>query len=343
LFCAKMASINATLFAVLLLVSAALVCEAQLSPTFYANTCPGAAAAIRTIVRNAVTAEKRMAASLVRLHFHDCFVQGCDGSILLNRTATIDSEQFSNANIDSIRGFNVIEEAKRAVESLCPGIVSCADIVALAARDASVNVSGPTWTVKLGRRDSTNASRLLADQFLPNPFMNLTQLIANFAVKGFSAREMVALSGSHTIGQARCATFRGRIYSNGSDIDRGFANLRRLTCPPVGGNLTLAPLDMNTPETFDNSYFKLLRLQKGLLISDQTLFNGTSTDSIVDEYVNNPSLFASEFAAAMVKMGDLQPLTGQSGVIRRVCGAIGAATTTRESHWDDFLRSVVDM
>lgn len=115
--------------------------EAQLSATFYDSTCPNAASTIRTSIRTAVSRERRMAASLIRLHFHDCFVQGCDASILLDETATIQSEKSAFPNINSARGYEVIEAAKAAVESICPGVVSCADVLTLAARDASVAVS----------------------------------------------------------------------------------------------------------------------------------------------------------------------------------------------------------
>ena len=65
--------------------------------------------------------------------------------------------------------------------------------------------------------------------------------------------------------------------------------------------------------------------RKGLLHSDQVLFNGGSTDSIVSEYANGSNgnrLFLSDFAASMIKMGDIDPLTGQNGIIRRVCSAV---------------------
>ena len=52
-----------------------IACEAQLSSMFYNNTCPNALSIIRTVIRAAVSKERRMAASLIRLHFHDCFVQ----------------------------------------------------------------------------------------------------------------------------------------------------------------------------------------------------------------------------------------------------------------------------
>ena len=67
--------------------------------------------------------------------------QGCDASILLEATPSIDSEQSAPANDNSARGYHVIEAAKLEVEKLCPGVVSCADILAVAARDATVAVS----------------------------------------------------------------------------------------------------------------------------------------------------------------------------------------------------------
>ena len=82
-------------------------------------------------------------------------------------------------------------------------------------------------------------------------------------------------------------TFRGRIYDNSSDIDAGFATTRRRNCPSASGNgnNNLAPLDLVTPNSFDNNYFRNLIQRRGLLQSDQALFSGQSTDSIVTEYV----------------------------------------------------------
>ncbi|XP_024987459.1 basic peroxidase-like [Cynara cardunculus var. scolymus] len=290
-------------------------CNAQLSTTFYDDTCPNALAAINTVITDAVTTENRMAASIIRLHFHDCFVQGCDASILLDDTP---SEKTTGAN-SGVRGYEVIDAAKAAVENICPGVVSCADVLAVAARDASVAVQGPSWSVRLGRRDSTTAFPDQTGTDLPRGDQELPTLITSFARKGLSEREMVALSGSHTIGQARCLTFRGRIYNNASNIDPIFAANLRANCPTTGGDGNLEPLDLVTPNRFDNNYFTNLEQRRGLLISDQTLFNGGSADSIVQGYIDNPASFASDFAAAMVAMGDIDPLTGSDGVIRTLC------------------------
>ncbi|XP_020215169.1 lignin-forming anionic peroxidase [Cajanus cajan] len=301
------------------------ICDAQLSSTFYDNTCPDALSTIRTVIRSAVSKERRMAASLIRLHFHDCFVQGCDASILLDDSTSIESEKTALQNVNSVRGFNVIDQAKSQVEKVCPGVVSCADIVAIAARDASFAVGGPSWTVKLGRRDSTTASKSLATSDLPLFTDDLDTLISRFDKKGLTARDMVTLSGAHTIGQAQCFTFRDRIYNNASNIDAGFASTRQRGCPSLRNNdndKKLAALDLVTPNSFDNNYFKNLIQKKGLLQTDQVLFNGGSTDSIVSEYSKNPTTFKSDFAAAMIKMGDIEPLTGSAGIIRKICSSI---------------------
>ncbi|XP_031741989.1 lignin-forming anionic peroxidase-like [Cucumis sativus] len=298
-----------------------LACDAQLSSSFYDQTCPTALTTIRTVIRQAISQERRMAASLIRLHFHDCFVQGCDASILLDDTPSMIGEQNAAPNRDSARGYGVIHNAKTAVEKICPGVVSCADILAVAARDASFAVGGPSWTVRLGRRDSTTASKALAENELPHFQAGLDRLISIFSNKGLSTRDMVALSGSHTIGQAQCFLFRNRIY-NQTNIDAGFASTRRRNCPTSSGNGNLAPLDLVTPNSFDNNYFKNLVQRKGLLETDQVLFNGGSTDSIVTEYSKDPTMFKSDFAAAMIKMGNIQPLTGLEGEIRNICGIV---------------------
>ncbi|KAK6266385.1 hypothetical protein QUC31_017222 [Theobroma cacao] len=244
--------------------------------------------------------------------------QGCDASILLDDTANITGEKTAGPNNNSVRGYEVIDTIKSQLESLCPAVVSCADIVAVAARDSVVALGGPSWSVLLGRRDSTTASLNAANSNIPAPTLSLSGLISAFSNKGFTAKEMVALSGSHTIGQARCTTFRSRIY-NETTIDPSFATSLRANCPSTGGDNNLSPLDTTSPTSFDNAYYKNLQSQKGLLHSDQQLFSGGSTDSQVNAYSSNLGSFRTDFANAMIKMGNLSPLTGTSGQIRTNC------------------------
>ena len=144
-----------------------------------------------------------------------------------------------------------------------------------------------------------------------------------FGNQGLSARDMTALSGAHTIGRSQCQFFRTRIYTE-SNINASFAALRQQTCPRSGGDATLAPFDVQTPDGFDNAYYQNLVAQKGLLHSDQELFNGGSQDALVRQYSASASLFNSDFVAAMIKMGNVGVLTGTAGQIRRNCHVVNS-------------------
>ncbi|XP_024530257.1 peroxidase 70 [Selaginella moellendorffii] len=114
---------------------AALQCASlALSPDFYSESCPEARATVLGVLKKALKRDKRMAASLLRLHFHDCFVNGCDGSVLLDDFPGFTGEKTALPNANSLRGFEVVDEMKAALERNCPGVVSCADILALAAQ-----------------------------------------------------------------------------------------------------------------------------------------------------------------------------------------------------------------
>ncbi|KAL4189907.1 hypothetical protein AMTRI_Chr08g209390 [Amborella trichopoda] len=308
-----------SLCTIFLLTLAFIACASgQLSPGFYNGVCPQALPTIQRIVRDAVRNEARMGASLLRLHFHDCFVNGCDGSILLDDTSTFTGEKTSRANANSARGFEVIDSIKTAVDQACGGsVVSCADILAVAARDSVYALGGPSWPVPVGRRDSTTASLNDANTQIPSPSNDLSTLISNFQNKGLNLRDLVALSGGHTIGLAHCRTFRSRIY-NDTNIDQTFASMRRGSCPASDGDDNLAPLD-GTSTSFDACYFRDLMQRRGLLHSDQELFNGGSADDIVRQYASFPGAFWNDFANSMVKMGNISPLTGSQGEIRVNC------------------------
>jgi peroxidase len=119
---------------------AALLClhlgggAAQLCEDYYDCTCPDAHDIVKRVLIDAHKSDVRIYASLTRLHFHDCFVQGCDGSLLLDGVpGLINSEKGAPPNNGSARGFPVVDAVKAALEAACPGVVSCADILALAA------------------------------------------------------------------------------------------------------------------------------------------------------------------------------------------------------------------
>ncbi|KAJ0743293.1 putative peroxidase [Helianthus annuus] len=312
-----------SIFAFVLFSIATASSDSGLSPNYYDRVCPEAFPTIKRVVEDALAQERRMGASLLRLHFHDCFVNGCDASILLDQTTTIDSEKNAGPNANSARGFEVIDKIKDEVDKVCGRpVVSCADILTVAARDSVVALGGSSWKVKLGRRDSTTASRTAAEANIPAPSMDLPALIKNFEDHGLDEEDLVVLLGAHTLGFAQCRTFRPRIYSD-TNIDPAFASHLRTICPQVGGDSTLAPLDP-TSTSFDVKYFTDLVSKKGLLNSDQALFNGGETAELVSKYSMNHEEFLEDFAKSMIKMGDIKPLMGNRGEIRNNCRKVNS-------------------
>ncbi|XP_062184883.1 peroxidase 2-like [Phragmites australis] len=302
------------------LLFSAAVASAQLSTDFYDETCTDALDIIESAVRAAVSKESRMGASLLRLHFHDCFVNGCDGSVLLDDAPGFTGEKTAKPNKNSLRGFEVVDDIKAQLEDACKQTVSCADILAVAARDSVVALGGPTWDVELGRRDSTTASLDDANNDLPAPTFNLSDLIKAFSKKGLNANDMIALSGGHTIGQARCVNFRGRLYSE-TNLDASLASSLKPRCPSSTGtgDDNTSPLDPSTSYVFDNFYYKNLLRNKGLLHSDQQLFSGGSADAQTTAYASDMARFFDDFRGAMVKMGGIGVVTGSSGQVRVNC------------------------
>lgn len=103
---------------------------------FYDDTCPKAESIVRSTVESHFGIDPTIAPGLLRMHSHDCFVRGCDASVLI---AGPNTERTAVPNL-TLRGFEVIDDAKSQLEDVCPGVVSCADILALAARDSVVLV-----------------------------------------------------------------------------------------------------------------------------------------------------------------------------------------------------------
>ncbi|XP_072999181.1 peroxidase 9 [Typha latifolia] len=298
-----------------------------LCPEFYQHSCPQANEIVMSVLKRAIAKEPRMAASLLRLQFHDCFVQGCDASILLDDSKKIASEKGSLPNKNSVRGFEVIDEIKAKLEEACPETVSCADIITLAARGSTVLSGGPSWELPLGRRDSKTASLQGSNANIPPPNSTLQNLITLFMRQGLDEADLVALSGSHTIGMARCVSFKQRLYNqNGNNkadktLEENFYYTLKSVCPRSGGDNNLSPLDFVSPTKFDNYYFKLIVQGKGLLNSDEVLLTGNNakTTELVKSYAEDEALFFNHFAKSIVKMGKINPLTGHSGEIRKNC------------------------
>lgn len=265
--------------------------------------------------------------------------QGCDASVLLDSTPKNPSEKDHPLINKSLRGFEVIDEAKAEIEATCPKTVSCADILTFAARDSALLVGGINYEVPAGRRDGKISLIDEPLQNLPPFFFNVTQLEENFARKGLSMEDMVTLSGAHSIGLANCSSFSTRVFSFNSthsqdpSLEPQFAKLLRNKCPMTpmqskagvaGSNSisTTVSLDVLTPNKLDNKYYVNLMNSRGLLTSDQTLMSSPKTAKLVQKYARNGSAWSKKFAAAMVRMGSIEVLAGNNGEIRRNCRVV---------------------
>ncbi|KAG9141729.1 hypothetical protein Leryth_023794 [Lithospermum erythrorhizon] len=169
--------------------------QGKLKVGFYDKICPDAENIVSRVVREEFESDRNLAAVLLRLHFHDCFVEGCDGSILIDGE-NAERDAFGHQGVG---GFDVIEKAKAELEGSCPTTVSCADIVAMAARDAVFLANGPFYRVETGRRDGEVSNVSLADQ-MPDVGDSIQKLKELFFKKGLSEKDLVVLSGNNIIG-----------------------------------------------------------------------------------------------------------------------------------------------
>ncbi|CAN6464700.1 unnamed protein product [Victoria cruziana] len=312
---------------VFLLVMMYGVADAQLVQNFYRSSCPS----VESIVRQAVVAKMSQTfvtvPATLRLFFHDCFVKGCDASIMI-QSPKGDAEKDAPDNLSLAGdGFDTVIKAKQAVEATCPGVVSCADVLAIAARDVVSLSGGPFFNVELGRRDGLVSLASSVPGNLPQPDFSLNLLSWIFRKNNMTEADMVALSGAHTLGFSHCSRFSSRLYNFSSTrpvdstLNPAYAQQLMSQCPQTVDQTVVVPLDPVTGLIFDNAYYKNLVDGKGLLGSDQTLFNSWRTRKTVRNFAANQTKFFDAFASAMVKLGRLQVKTGFEGEIRSNCAA----------------------
>ncbi|XP_037464000.1 peroxidase 1-like [Triticum dicoccoides] len=318
--------------ALLVLAAASSAAVAQLEIGFYSKTCPDAEKIVGEEMAKIIAAAPSLAGPLLRLHFHDCFVRGCDASVLLESTDGNVAEKDAKPN-KSLRGFGSVERVKAKLEAACPGIVSCADVLTLMSRDAVVLAKGPFWPVALGRRDGRVSSATEASNELPPASGDVPLLAEIFASKGLDLKDLVVLSGAHTLGTAHCPSFADRLYNTTGEssayglvdpsLDSEYADKLRLKCKSVDDRAMLSEMDPGSFKTFDTSYYRHVAKRRGLFRSDAALLFDNTTRDYVQRIATGKfdGEFFKDFSASMIKMGDVGVLTGAEGEIRKKCYA----------------------
>ena len=133
--------------------------------------------------------------------------------------------------------------------------------------------------------------------------------------------------GGHTIGVGHCSFFSSRLYNftGKGDADPSlnttYAAFLRTKCQSLTDNTTTVEMDPDSSLSFDNHYFKTLKLHQGLFQSDAALLTDKGASNVVDELLNTEKFF-TEFDYSMKKMGDIEVLTGSQGEIRKKCNVV---------------------
>ncbi|CAN1273507.1 Peroxidase 55 [Linum perenne] len=288
---------------------ASTVVGQQLAENFYAGSCPNVEAVVQQAVRAKARNNLATIPGTLRMFFHDCFVTGCDASVMV-ATPNGDAEKDAPDNLSLAGdGFDTIIKAKTAVEAVCPGVVSCADIMAMAARDVVSIAGGPSFKVELGRRDSIVSSASLVAGNLPEPSMTLPQLNAIFWKNNLTQFDMIALSGNSTVDPSLDPTYSKELMKQ---------------CKPNANPNIAISIDPTTPSTFDNVYYQNLIGGKGLFTSDQVLYTDSRSKPTVVDFANNAGDFNGAFVMAMRKLGRVGVKTGKQGRIRSECTDINS-------------------
>ncbi|XP_010322270.1 peroxidase 24 [Solanum lycopersicum] len=308
------------------------ICNAdnkKLKMNYYHKSCPSVEKIVKEITWSKVAADPTLAAKLLRLHYHDCFVRGCDASILLDSTPNNSGEKTALPN-RSVGGYEVIDDIKKKVEQVCPHQVSCADILTLAARDAvSYQFGRSMWQVPTGRKDGRVSIASEALNNLPSGFANFSTLLGQFEDNNLDIVDLVTLSGAHTIGVTHCTLVARRLYNftGKGDVDPSlnpnYATALRKLCPNPINRSTILELDPKSSFSFDSHYFEALNQHMGLLGSDAALVTN-SLSALIVKKMQNPHVFLAYFGRSMKKMGGIRVLVGGEGEIRKNCRVVNA-------------------
>ncbi|KAK6123932.1 hypothetical protein DH2020_042329 [Rehmannia glutinosa] len=260
---------------------------------YYKDSCPQAEDIIKEQVQLLYKRHKNTAFSWLRNIFHDCFVESCDASLLLDSTRRMLSEKETDRSF-GMRNFRYIETIKEALERECPGVVSCSDILVLSARDGIVALGGPYIPLKTGRRDGRKSRADILEQHLPDHNESMSVVLERFANIGIDTSGVVALLGAHSVGRTHCVKLVHRLYP---EVDSSLTLTMLSTCStsaptrsrPKGG--PIRENDRGTPMKLDNNYYRNILDNKGLLIVDHQLVTDKEDQALCEENGQEPRLF----------------------------------------------------
>ncbi|KGN58950.1 peroxidase 21 [Cucumis sativus] len=294
----------------------------QLQLNYYAKSCPKAEEIIKQQVIDLYYEHGNTAVSWLRNLFHDCIVKSCDASLLLETVVGVESEKDSSRSF-GMRNFKYVNKIKAAVEKECPLTVSCADIVALSARDGIVMLKGPHIDLKTGRKDSKMSYSNMVEELVPQHNASLVNVLSRFNSIGIDTEATVALLGSHSVGRVHCVNLVERLYPTvDPTIDPEYAKYLKMRCPtptPDPNGVLYSRNDRETTMILDNMYYSNVLKHKGLLIVDQELVSNPLTLPYVKKFAADNLYFHAQFSRGIRLLSENNPLTGDQGEVRKDC------------------------
>ncbi|WVZ98241.1 hypothetical protein U9M48_043706 [Paspalum notatum var. saurae] len=299
---------------------------------YYSESCPRAEDIVQEQVAQLYHKHGNTAVSWLRALFHDCMVRSCDASLLLETSRAAGVSEKASPRSFGMRNFKYLDAIKAALERECPGTVSCADALALAARDGAAALGGPRAAVRTGRKDSRAAYYAEVERDVPNHNDTVSAVLDRFAAAGVVGAEgAVALLGAHSVGRVHCFNLVGRLYpAVDAGMDPAYGAYLRGRCPTADAredtrDVAYARNDRATPMLLDNMYYKNLMARRGLLLVDQRLADDPRTAPFVARMAADNAYFHDRFAAALITLSENNPLGDDEGEVRRDCRFVNPA------------------
>lgn len=250
--------------------------------------------AVRETIANMLDVEQYDDGSLgpifVRLAWHASGTYSCADKTGGSNGATM---RFSpECDFGANAGLNVARDVLEKVKAKFPGI-SYADLWTLAGVVAIEEMGGPTIPWTPGRIDKPNGSHCPPDGRLPDASQGAPHLRDIFHRMGMSDREIVALSGAHTLG--RCHTDRSGFTGPWTRAPTTFSNLYFEEL--LKGKSYWKPKKWNGPDQLEDPTGDLMMLPTDMALIDDPIFN-----KYVKIYAKDEDVFFKDFSAAFSKL-----------------------------------------
>ncbi|KAK8646928.1 hypothetical protein V6N13_120695 [Hibiscus sabdariffa] len=262
------------------------------SAASYTDQLRGAREDIREVLKS-----KYCHPILVRLGWHDAGTYNKNVKEWPQRSGANGSLRFEvemkyKSNTGLVNALKLIQPIKDKYPSL-----TYADLFQLGSATAVEEAGGPKIPMKYGRLDASSPDHCPEEGRLPaagasSPADHLRKV---FSRMGFNDKEIVALSGAHTLGRARPERSSwGKPETKYTKNGPG---------APGGQSWTVQWLK------FDNSYFKEIKAKRDedllVLPTDAVLFEDPSFKVYAEKYAEDEETFFKDFAEAHTKLSNL--------------------------------------